>query len=273
MDKRAIRTVEGAREIIEYNLNVLYHLPAKYVYLNRALVNVRADLLKLLKFCKDHNPIIWKQMYVWFVDTNRLTAAVRHRTTRSTSNRHFNFLSCIGAINKLEQYENNRTGVNMTFLLNERENGKIRDINTFTVYRYTDKKLEEMERRSEQLVTNKITSGNISRDKLVASGCVDLADEVFYANNKNSVNNKIREFQTVLDQLERLCAEKGYTNKVELCNALGWSRDKLDAILNIFNGIWGQQYQYKPPNKADIELYGLKSKSWIIKRRLENGKE
>lgn len=58
MDKRAIRTSDGAREIIEYNINILYHLPKKYACLDRALKDVRRDLLKLLNFCKDTEPII-----------------------------------------------------------------------------------------------------------------------------------------------------------------------------------------------------------------------
>lgn len=267
MDKRAIRTPDGAREIIEYNINILYHLPKKYACLDKALKDVRYDILKLLQFCKDTEPIIWQQKYVWFIDNKRLTEVVRERTTKATSNRHFNFLCCLGALNKLKQTENSMTGVNMTFLLNERENGKKRPINTFTVYKYTLQKLDEMEQRAAELLEHKITPGNISNDKLVATGCTDLAKEVFYANSEKSIQNKTREFEKVQEQLERLCNEKGYTDKKELCSSLDWSRDKLDNILNVFKDTWQQQYQYKAPNKAEAEQYGLKTKNWIITRR------
>ena len=267
MDKRARRTPDGARKIIEYNTNIVYHLPKKYSCLDRALKNVRRDLLKLFKFCKDNEPIIWKQKYVWFIDNNQFTEDVRKRSTYSISNKHFNFLCCLGVIHKLKQTKSNMTGVNMTFLLNERENGKIRPINTFTVYKYTEKKLEEMDQRAAELLEHKITPGNISNDKLKASGCNDLAAEVYYANSENSIHNKNRQFQKVLNQIEKLCDEKGYTDKKELCSNLGWSRDKLDNILRIFSRSWQQLYQYKAPNKEEARQYKLRSKAWIIIRR------
>lgn len=267
MDKRAIRTPDGAREIIEYNINVIYHLPKQYKNLDKALKGVRRDLLNILHFCKDNEPIPWKQKYTWFIDNDRLTEIVRKRTTYSTSNKHFNYLCCLGAINKLKQTENSMTGVNMTFLLNERENGKRRPINTFTVYRYTQKKLEDMEQRAAELLDHKITPGNISNDKLKASGLQELAKEVFYANSETSIISKTRTFATVMEQLTRLCDEKGYTDKKELCSSLDWSRDKLDKFLNVFKEQWQQQFQYKAPNKAETEKYNLKSKAWIITRR------
>ena len=267
MDKRAVRTPDGAREIIDYNINVIYHLPKKYTNLDRALTNVRRDLLKLFQFCKKNEPIVWKQKYVWFIDNDRLTEIVRKRTTYSTSNKHFNFLCCLGAISKLKQTDSSMTGVNMTFLLNERENGKIRPINTFTVYKYTEKKLEEMEQRAAELLAHKITPGNISNDKLKASSCDTLAKEVYYANSEQSLKNKEKEFQEVLKQLDRLCTDKGYTDKKELCRSLGWNRDKLDKFLNIFKDTWQQLYQYKAPNKQDKERYNIKSQAWIITRR------
>ena len=267
IDKRAIRTPDGAREIIEYNINVLYHLPKQYKNLEKALINVRKDLYDILHFCQDNDPIIWHQKYVWFIDNDRLTEVVRKRTTYSTSNKHFNYLCCIGALNKLKQTENNMTGVSATFLLNEREKGKIRPPNTFTVYRYTSKKLAEMDGRAAQLLEHKITSGNISNDKLKASGCQELAEEVFYANSETSIQNKTRKFKKVLEQILRLCDHKGYTDKKELCSSLGWSRNRLDKFLNVFKEQWQQEYQYKAPNKQETEKYNLKSKSWIITRR------
>lgn len=266
MDKRAVRTTEGARAIIEYNKNIIYHLPKKYMNLEKALKDVRRDLLKLFKFCMEKEPIPWHQKYAWHIDNKRLTD-LRKRTTRATSNKHFNYLCCLGAVTKLKQTDKDMTGVNMTFLLNERENGKIRPINTFTICRYTEKKLAEMEQRAAELLKYKITPGNISNDKLKASGCENLAKEVYYANSEKSLQNKENEFQEVLEQLEKLCTDKGYTNKKELCSSLDWKRDKLDKFLNIFKDIWQQLYQYKAPTKADAEKYNLKSKSWIITKR------
>lgn len=267
MSNKAIRTSDGAREIIEYNIYILYHLPKRYSNLEKALKNVRYDLLKILNFCKDKEPIIWKQKYVWFVDNKRLTEVVRERKTKATSNRHFNYLCCIGAIEKLEQYENHRTGVNMTFLANQENGSKKRDINTFTVYRYTQQKLEYMEQRAAMLLESKVTAENISNDKLKACGLTGMAEEVFYANSEKSIKNKMRSFEMIMEQVAKLCDEKGYTDKGEVCSCIGWSRDRLDYMLNIFRHEWTEQYQYKAPNKFEVEKYRLESRKWIIIRR------
>lgn len=267
IDKRLRRTPAGALNIIEYNLNLLYHLPKKYRCLDRALKNVRADLLRLLRFCKEHEPLIIQQKYVWFIDNKRLTEKVRKKTTAATSNRYFNYLCCLGAIHKLPQGEGNLTGVNLTFLLNEQENGKTRPINTFTVYKYTPKQLEKMEARAQLLLENGITQGNISHDKLVASGCAEMAAEVYYANSDKAIVKKERDFKRLLELLSRLCNEKGHTTKRELCDLLDWRKDKLDRILGTFKKEWQQQYSYKAPNKEETEQYNLKSKAWIMTRR------
>ena len=201
------------------------------------------------------------------IDNKRLTEKVRKKTTAATSNRYFNYLCCLGAIHKLPQGEGNLTGVNLTFLLNEQENGKTRPINTFTVYKYTPKQLEKMEARAQLLLENGITQGNISHDKLVASGCAEMAAEVYYANSDKAIVKKERDFKRLLELLSRLCNEKGHTTKRELCDLLDWRKDKLDRILGTFKKEWQQQYSYKAPNKEETEQYNLKSKAWIMTRR------
>lgn len=262
IDKRAIRTSDGAREIIQYNRTVLYHLPKKYKNLDAALQSVRDDLFTIMKFCMKPDPVIWNQNYTWFIDNGNLTRE-RRKTTKKVSNTHFNYLCCIGAITKHKQTSRSMTGVNMTFLLN---NPGKRPMNTFSIHKYTEKKLDEMEQRAAELREHKITPGNINCDKLKASGLQELAERIYYLNSKKTIDDKTERFEIVLEHLEKLC-EKGYTNKKELCSSLNTSRDKLDKLLNIFKEQWQQLYEYKAPNKQDKEKYNITSKSWIITRR------
>ncbi|MBR5583733.1 MAG: hypothetical protein IKW21_04325 [Lachnospiraceae bacterium] len=267
MDSKAIRTPEGARDILEYNINLLYHLPKKYKCLDRALRDVRGEMFKLLQFCKSKDPIIWKQKYVWFVERNRMKAIMNVGTVRS-ANKKFNYLCCLGILEKVKQSEDDMIGVNMMFLLDYKDKGRKvnRPINTFAVHRYTEKKLDEIEKRAAKILEHKITPGNISNDKLKASDCGDLAAEVYYANSEKSIENKTRAYKQITDLIDQLCEEKGYTDKDELCLIMGWKREYLDRILTVFKETWLQQYKYKAPTKAEVEKYKLQSKSWIIKR-------
>lgn len=268
MNKKAKRTTAGAFEIVEYNLNVLYHLPKKYKNLERVLRDVLKDLRVILRFCKRVEPILFKQKYIWYLDNGRLTG-LRGTSTFPVSNRHFNFLCCIGAIRKIKQVEGYMTEVSSQILSSKAQNGRTgeRLPNNFTVYRYTPKQLEQMEKRASELLQHKITAGNISKDKLVAAGCTTLAKEVFWSNKDSSYEKKEAEFTMLLGHIEALINNKGYTMKTEICHNLKWSRDKLDKLLTVFKEKWLQLYVYKSPNKAEKKLYDLDSSAWIIKRR------
>lgn len=264
MEKRAIRTPEGAREIIEYNINVLYHLPKQYTCLAKVLKGTRRDLLKLLNFCRDTEPKVYKQKYTWFMWNDKLTD-LRGTTTRAVSNRRFNYWSSIGVIIKIEQAPwKDMTELNKRFV---GQNFGKRPINTFTVYKYTPEMLGKMEERASALLEHKVTGGNISHDKLLGCGLDRLAKEVFPLNSKKPFKDKIRDFNVMTEKQEDLIDEKGYTTKAELCEALGWKRSDLDKILNTHGEVWREIYNYKAPNKCDVERYGVKTKSWIITRR------
>jgi len=269
MTNKTNRTPEQAHAIIEHNIQVIYHIPNKYKYLTNTLKSVRKDLLNILHFCEEHDPIIWKNKYIYFIDNKRLTR-VRKRTTETTSNLHFNYLCCIGVIRKVKQTNDNMTGVNMTFLLNEREKGKKRPINTFIVPKYTEKRLEQMDARAKELIDNKITAGNISHDKLVSNGLKKLAKEVYFANSKNAIYKKENQFNIVCKLIDQLIAKKGYTTKLEILYILEIKKQELDHLLNIFKHVFNEKYNYKPPTKQEIKQHALLYKKWIITRKEQN---
>lgn len=266
MCNTAIRTPEGARAIIEENLQILYHLPKKYENLNIMLRDVKHDLYDILNHIKDIEPIIWQQKYVWFLDNGTLTSKVRNRTTAATSSRHFNFLCCLGVLQKLKQTREQMIGINMEFLL---ETGRERPINVFSVYRYTSKQLEKMEERAAAMHKAKITPGNISRDKLVASGLEELAKEVFYANTDKALQKKEFVWKRVLREIDGQCEQYGFTTKSEVCAACGFSIDKLDELIKVFRMQFDKRYSYKPPTKEQRQQLHIAAecKKWIITRK------
>ena len=122
MGLRAIRTPDGARAIIEHNIQVIYHLPNRYHYLELALKTTRNDLLKFLNDIKNIEPIIWGQAgnkYVWYKSNKKLAKNVRRAGACSTCSRHFNYLCCLGVLVKLPQYQGHMIGINQEFILDK----------------------------------------------------------------------------------------------------------------------------------------------------------
>lgn len=259
------RSVAGAKAILEENQQTIYHLSTgKYPNLSKALKLVKSDLLRILSFCKKHDPIIYKQRYTWFLDTNKLTYTVRKKTTRSTSNAHFNYLCAIGALTKIHQYNDDITGINATHKLNSPDKDTI---NTFSIPRYTEQRLERMEQRAKRLYSLKITPSNISHDKLLASGCRSIAKSVYYTNSNKALDRKKEQWEKLQTAINTAITSKGYTTKAETAKALKISRIKLDKLITTFRLEWDRAYIYKAPNAQERNTYALENKSWIITRR------
>ena len=264
IDKRAIRTPDGARAIIEFNIQKLYHLPSKYKYLNITLRNTKKELLQILKYIKDIEPIIWKNKYVWYLPTKFITKRARKKGANSTNNKHFNYLCCLGVLVKLPQLDENMIGINKEFML---ETGRERPINVFTVYRYTEKELARIESRAKILFEKKITSGNISRDKLAAVVLTELIDEVFYANTDKSYNRKLKDFQSLLRALEGIINDKGYATLQGLAEELHKSTEQIREIIKIFKLQLLEKYNYKGATKQQREQLDITTKKWIFTKK------
>lgn len=267
MDKRAIRTPQGARDIIEYNRQVLYHLPKKYKYLEIALRNTKKDLLNILKDIYEIDPVIWAKVgnkYVWYLDNNKLTRKIRKGGACSTSSRHFNYLCALGVLEKIPQYDGHMIGINEEFLL---ETGRTRAINVFSIHKYTDTELEKIEERARLLFEKKVTCGNISKDKLVAAGLPELAKEVYFLNMDSSYDKKEKDFKRLLLALEEHINNKGYATIQDLSKSLKMSKEKVRELNKIFKLQMEERYYYKAPNKELKEQLNINTKKWIFTRK------
>lgn len=188
----------------------------------------------------DIEPIIYRQKYVYYMDNGRLTTKVRGKTTTAVSNHHFNYLCCVGLLTKLKQTDENSVGINYEFRIENPD--KKHNINVFTIYRYTEKRLEQMDKQAGILLEHKVTPGSISCDKLRATGLNDLANKI-YMNDIESFNRKEAFKDKALKVIDTELADNGYTTKVKLCLLLGvsmWQITKFFSTykLQIYNKIF-----------------------------------
>ena len=219
--------------------------------------------MSILSFCAKHEPIIYRQSYTYFLDANRINA-IRHKTTKSVSNRHFNYLCCLGLLKKVPQYKGRMTRINQNFVEQTKQQ---HPINTVSILRYTPEKLEEIEQRAILLRKNKITAGNLSCDKLMACGLAELAKEVYPLNIKSSIYRKQKVYENVLEVAHQLCNRDGYTTKQAICEVTGMTKDTLHKLLTVFAQDWKKNFTYHAPNKEDKEKYNLTTNQWILKEK------
>ena len=163
---KGYRNIENGKEKVIEDINVIYHLPKGYKHIHKCLDDpkspVRKDLLDILNYLKKKDPIIYHQQYVYYLDTTSLTAKVRKKTTRGTSNRHFNFLCALGFFHKVPQTEDDMLYINLEMLI---ETGSRRPMNVITVPLYTDEVLDRIDQTAKLFIDSKVTPGNISNDK------------------------------------------------------------------------------------------------------------
>lgn len=272
---RGTRSEDKARDIIEHNIYVIYHLPKRYKCVHYALETsekrqpLRDLLLKILNFSKGTVPVIWNQRYVNHIDNNRVTYIFRHNQSTGTANRYFNFLCCMGLLKKQKQTPENMTRINEEFL---KETNKPRPINVISVPRYSKEYLQQVEARTQQLMEHQVTRGNIGRNKLMAAGLNQLADEVYPLNDRKSFPNKQELYKRLEQVIDKAIKEQGYVYLAQVAAALDIPEKDVKAIKKIFAGAFNEKYHYGATTAIQAEQYNIPTKKWIITRRATNDK-
>lgn len=262
-------TVESARNIIEYNRHILYHIPVKYKYLNEYLQgSLRETLFSVFKFVADKKIIIADHKYLFFADNKTLTYKVRKKSSgEATTSRHMNLLCAIGLFNK--QYQSRAKDklidVNKNFF--ELNPDKKRSINVYSFRRYNNQELKRIEERAARLALAGVTAGNFSQSMLSCHGLEDLANESLPSNNRTAPERKAVEFQELLYVMAYIVDTQGFTTKQEVRNNLLIDDKELDKLFRIFKQDIAEYFYYKRPTKVQMQQWGLTTLKFIYTKK------
>lgn len=266
------RSQDNAKAIIEHNIYVIYHLPKRYKNIHYALEMdqerqpLRDLLLKILNFSKNTTPVIWNQRYVNHIDNNRVTYEFRKNQSTGTASRYFNYLCAMGFLKKQQQTPGSMTRINEEFL---KETNKPRPINVISIPKYTKEYLQQVESRTQLLKEHQVTRGNISRNRLMAAGLQQLANEVYPLNVKKSFPNKQELYLRLEQVIDKALKEQGYINIAQVAAALEMPEKDVKAIKSMFAEEFKKKYHYGATTAAQAEKYNIPTKKWIITRRKE----
>ena len=264
---KGYRNIENGKEKVIEDINVIYHLPKGYKNIHKCLDDtkspVRKDLLDILNYLKKKDPIIYHQQYVYYLDTTSLTAKVRKKTTRGTSNRHFNFLCALGFFNKVPQTEEDMLYINLEMLI---ETGNRRPMNVITVPLYTDEVLDRIDQTAKLFIDSKVTPGNISNDKLKAVGLTDLAKRIFPVNSKKSYLNKLDQKKKLEKVLESAMQTKGYIYMEQVAGEMNLSEKEVKKIWNTFKSDLEDRYRYGATTAVQAKKFNIPTKKWVISK-------
>lgn len=262
-------TIESGQEIVKKNIQVLYHLPTSYTaihyYLDKG--TLKRTLYGILNYIKDKRIIIDKHRYEFLLDTRQLTYRVRKKSgSDGTSNRHFNLLCCMGMINRIYQSPNKNIllDANREFL---KKSPHSRPINVFSFREYTQKELQRIEERSQRLMAAGVTIGCISANYLSLNGCGDIANEVYFSNDRTAPERKMAEVGDLLSVMELLTDRDGYTTRETVKDNLVIADKELDRVFRIFKSQIEELYTYSPPTKEQMQQWNLKNRKYIYIRR------
>lgn len=262
-------TIESGQEIVKNNLQVLYHLPDSYTAIHYFLDKgtLKHTLYKILNYIKDKRVIIDKHRYEFLLDTKQLTGKVRKKIgSDGTSNRHFNLLCCMGLINRVYQspHKDILLDTNREFL---KKSPFSRPINVFAFREYTEKELKRIEERSERLKAAGVTIGCISANYLSLNGCEDIANEVYFSNDRTAPEKKAVEAGDLFSVMELLTDRDGYTTREIVKENLVFPDKELDKVFRIFKSQIEELYTYKSPTKEQMQRWGLTSKKYIYVKK------
>lgn len=265
-------SLESAKAVIDYNRSVLYHLPAKYKYLNLYLQgSLRETLFSVYKFIYKRQILIINHKYIFFVDNSTLTYKVRKKICgKATSSRHMNLLCAIGLFTKQYQsrYKNELIEININFF--EKNPDRLLPINVYSFRKYSSQELERLEQRAKRLAEANITTGNFCQSILTCHDLGDLTAEVLPNNSRKAPEKKFEEFQKVLNFMLFAVDEKGFVTRQEVKDNLVELSDKeLDKLFRIFKQDIAGLFFYKRPTKAEIHKYKLYNLEFIYTEKSE----
>lgn len=269
---KGTRSPENAEAIIKYNIYVIYHLPKRYKNVYSALETdkeqqpLRDLLLKILNFSKNSKTVIWDQRYINHLENGRITYDFRKNQSTGTASRYFNYLCAMGFLKKQKQVAGHMTKINEKFL---KETRKPRPINVVSIPKYTKAYLQQVETRTQLLTDHQVTKGNISRNKLMAAGLQDLANEIYPINSKKSFPNKKELYSRLEKAIEQALNEHGYIYMAQVADALEMPEEAVKALKKIFNEDFSSKYHYGATTVVQAEKYNIPTKKWIIIRREE----
>lgn len=268
-------TIESGQSIARTNIERLYHFPRSYKAINYYLGrgSLKRTLLGILNYIKDKQIIIDKHRYNFLLDTATLTDKIRKsRASSSTSNRHFNLLCCMGMLNRVYQssYKNILLDANRNFL---KTTGRDTPINVFSIREYTERELDRIEERCQRLMDADVTIGCISYNYLALNGLKDIADEVYFQNNRSAPLKKLNDLEDMMQVLYDLTETYGYATKQMIHEETGVVMYEVEKILRIFKTEISHYYDYKRPSKKQMEELVLDEKKYIFIRKDRNKNE
>lgn len=249
------------QDIIAKNRTVLYGIyRSKYHHIRDCLTeSLLHDLRQIYSYILKNGVIRVDGKYTFFMDTNKVRTIIGVKT-RSTANKHINYLCAMGMINKLKQTQKSMTEINKNFLAS---NPGKRPINNFYIKEYSEEELDRINTRCKALLEAKIKQGSLSYIRLIAVGLGDLANEI-YMNGIEGYNNKVDNMQDILTVLDAIIADKGYATKQDIKDNLLIKDSMVDDVWSIFRKQRSDIYDYKRPDRKVKEKYGLSGYGWII---------
>lgn len=276
MTAKQNRRKEQITELISYNKRVVYQITEKhkrlaglnwYIGVNSKLngaSSLRETLLSVLTYIGKLQ--MWRLSndgFVFFIDTERLTCKVRGKSVgRAVSNHHINLLCAIGLFEKVDLNSGDEERILKPLLTTKHCN----PVSAFKIRRYDSKQLQRMEQRAEQLQESHVTTGNVSYGYLMEHSITDIAEEVYYRNNKYAPYRKRAEWSELQQVIDGVIDLQGYATKEDVMLNCLLSDYEIKMLFTIYKDRMRKLYNYRQPTKEQIAQFGLCDRTWIITR-------
>lgn len=254
------------QRLIKNNIGKITTLdPSKYPTLKHILKGTLLEtLLSIYEYEQTHPMIEHEGQFAFFADNTALTHRIRKKTSGyATSNRHLNFLCCLGILEKVYQGKDRESllAVNRKFL--DQNSDKSLPINALYVPRLTHEKLTDCERRARILTSAVVTTGNISYNTLVLNGLTEMAAEVYFHNSPFAPERKAELFEMVSLILDMLIEDHGYATRQQVMDNLLITDAETEQLFKITKPLLANIYHYGRPTKTQKERFNLDSNSFI----------
>lgn len=253
--------------------NIAYLQSKKTGVIAEALKPVKRDIISVLKDCQSLKPMVYIGQPCYALWTNKFME-ITGAKTKPTASRHLNYICFLGLLDKIPQYENPNTGAVKLMKYNERflnDTGSTIPMNIVSIPDYTDIDRQSLiKERANMIMEKHIPIGKFSYALIHESISEDIADSLYFRNDKKAPMNKRASFDTLKSSINRLIQIQGYCTTEQILRVdIGLSQAEISKLIGIYKNKLLEMYHYGRPTATQKSRYYLQNDKWIWTDRKE----
>lgn len=233
-------------------------------------ISLKQELFSLIEYLSQLPPFYINDLSNCYILSTNEYMKITGKATKETASHHLNYFCALGFIDKV-QYDVAEVEIISKIMERNRYN---HSLNIIHVPAYDIQRFKLIKERAKLLQLQKITAGNISYTLLYERGLKQIANDIYFRNDRNAPKRKQKNLDIVLYVIDNLTAEQHYCTVQQVLDSnIGITKSEIKKVLKIYRSVFVENYRYGRPTTHEKNNLHLTKDTWIFRERKEKRNE